>query len=222
MSYFYEHTTSYFHNANCLVTLPQLEPESVDFVLTDPPYLVNFRDRAGHSIANDINGGDWLTPAFTGIFRVLKRDAVCISFYGWNKADLFFHAWKAAGFRVAGHLVLTKSYASKTSLMKYQHESAYLLAKGRPSTPTQPIADVMPFPYSGNRYHPTEKPVSCLRTLIATFTRPSDIVLYPFAGSGSTCIAARESGRRYIGIELDRKYYAAAKTRLLKLNRTTA
>ncbi|KVU29302.1 DNA methyltransferase [Burkholderia ubonensis] len=204
---------SFLFNGDCLVAMPRLASESVDCIVTDPPYLVNFRDRSGRSIANDVND-DWLAPAFAEMFRVLKRDAVCISFYGWNKVDLFFHAWKAAGFRVGGHFVFTKAYASKAGLVKYQHESAYLLAKGRPPAPAQPIPDVMPFQYSGNRHHPTEKPVPCLKTLIASFTKPGDTVLDPFAGSGSTCVAARELGRRYIGIELDATYFAAAKARL--------
>ncbi|KML57091.1 DNA methyltransferase (plasmid) [Burkholderia cenocepacia] len=204
---------SYLYNGDCLVAMPKLAPESVDCIVTDPPYLVNFRDRSGRSIANDVNG-DWLAPAFAEMFRVLKRDAVCISFYGWNKVDLFFDAWKAAGFRVCGHIVFTKNYASKAGLVRYQHESAYVLAKGRPAAPENPISDVMPFQYSGNRHHPTEKPVSALRTLISAFTQPGDVVLDPFAGSGSTCVAARELGRRYIGIELDATYYAAAKSRL--------
>lgn len=202
-----------FHG-DCLVAMPQLDRESVDFILTDPPYLVNFRDRSGRSIANDVDG-HWLMPAFAEMYRVLKRDSLCISFYGWNKVDQFYEAWKAAGFRVVGHLVFPKTYASKTGLVKYQHESAYVLAKGRPAPPAQPIADVLAWQYSGNRHHPTEKPVGCLRTIIDAFTKPGDTVLDPFAGSGSTCVAARDLGRRYIGIELDANYYAAAKSRLL-------
>ncbi len=89
-------------------------------------------------------------------------------------------------------------------------------------TLTQPIGDVMPFPYSGNHHHPTEKPVAALRTLIAAFTQPGDTVLDSFAGSGSTCVAARELGRRYIGIELDANYYATAKSRLQALSAAAA
>lgn len=204
---------SQLYHGDCLVALPQLDDQSVDFVLTDPPYLVNYRDRSGRSIANDVDDA-WLAPAFAEVYRVLKSDALCVSFYGWNRVDTFFAAWRAAGFRIAGHLVFAKPYASKAGLVKYQHESAYLLAKGRPAVPAEPIADVLPWQYSGNRHHPTEKPLSCLRTLINTFTRPGDTVLDPFAGSGSTCVAARELGLRYIGIEIDATYYAAARARL--------
>jgi len=68
----------------------------------------------------------------------------------------------------------------------------------------------MPWEYTGNRHHPTEKPVSALRPLIESFTQPGDIILDPFAGSGSTCVAAAQTGRRWIGIELLGQYHAAA------------
>jgi site-specific DNA-methyltransferase (adenine-specific) len=53
-----------------------------------------------------------------------------VSFYGWNKADLFISAWRAAGFRVVGHIVFLKRYTSSARFLRYQHEQAYLLAKG--------------------------------------------------------------------------------------------
>ncbi|QCP55140.1 DNA methylase [Trinickia violacea] len=204
---------SYLFNGDCLDILPQIPDDIVDFVLTDPPYLVNYRDRSGRSIANDANA-DWLVPAFAEIYRVLRDDALCVSFYGWNRVDLFFDAWKRAGFRVVGHLVFAKSYASKARFVKYQHESAYLLAKGSPRLPEQPLPDVVRWTYSGNRHHPTEKSVDCLMPLIETFTQPHQIVLDPFAGSGSTCVAADQLDRRYIGIELDPAWYSAAYARL--------
>lgn len=200
-------------HGDCLAVLPTLPAASVDFVLTDPPYLVNFRDRSGRTIANDVQA-DWLDPAFAQIYRTLKRDALCISFYGWNKVDLFFKAWKSAGFRVAGHIVFTKQYASNARFVKYQHESAYLLVKGNPALPVAPIADVMPWRYSGNKIHPTQKSVESLAPLIEAFTKPGDVILDPFAGSGSTLAAAKQLGRRFIGIELDATYYAAASERL--------
>ncbi|MBD8129098.1 hypothetical protein IFU23_24090 [Pantoea agglomerans] len=88
-------------------------------------------------------------------------------------------AWKSAGFRIVGHLVFTKTYASKSAFVGYQHENGYLLAKGCPPLPANPLPDVMPWQYTGNRHHPTEKPVSVLQPLIKTFTKPGDLILDP-------------------------------------------
>jgi site-specific DNA-methyltransferase (adenine-specific) len=90
-----------------------LPARSMDFILTDPPYLVRYQDREGRSIRNDSNP-DWLVPAFAGAYRVLKQDRFMISFYGWTQVDKFFNAWRSAGFRIIGHLVFRKQYASKS------------------------------------------------------------------------------------------------------------
>jgi site-specific DNA-methyltransferase (adenine-specific) len=68
--------------------------------------------------------------------------------------------------------------------------------------------------YSGNNLHPTQKPVCILTPLIECFTVPGDVVLDPFCGSGSTLVAAQQLGRRYIGIELSKRYFDLAEHRL--------
>jgi DNA modification methylase len=80
-------------------------------------------------VINDDNGA-WLQPAFKQIYRLLKPGSFCVSFYGWSKADRFIAAWRSAGFRMVGHLVFRKKYASSARFLRYQHEQAYLLAKG--------------------------------------------------------------------------------------------
>jgi len=198
---------------DCVGLMRGLPPESVDFILTDPPYLVNYRDRSGRSIVNDDNDR-WLQPAFAEMHRVLKDESFCVSFYGWNKIDLFMAAWRAAGLRIVGHIVFRKAYASSVRFMRYQHEQAYLLAKGDAAPPSDPLSDVMDFPYSQNRLHPTQKPTKALEPLISTFCKPDGIVLDPFCGSGSTLVAARKMGRRFIGIELDGDHFLTASNRL--------
>ena len=138
---------------------------------------------------------------------------------GCNRVDRFMAAWKNAGFSVVGHLVFTKNYTSKAAYVGYRHECAYILAKGRPRLPQNPLPDVLGWKYSGNRHHPTEKPVTSLQPLIESFTHPNAIVLDPFAGSGSTCVAALQSGRRYIGIELLEQYHRAGQQRLAAVQR---
>jgi site-specific DNA-methyltransferase (adenine-specific) len=200
-------------NADCIKAMPMLPDRSVNFILTDPPYITRYRSRDGRRILNDDNG-TWLKPAFTQMYRVLKEDSFCVSFYGWPQADRFMEAYRTAGFRIVGHLMFPKRYASSTRFVQYRHESAHLLAKGNPKAPEKPIPDVLEWQYTGNRFHPTQKPIAALMPLIESFSRPGDTVLDPFSGSGSTLLAAKRLGRLYIGVELDSNYHAIARRRL--------
>ncbi|MGG5492758.1 DNA methyltransferase [Ochrobactrum sp. BD61] len=76
------------------------------------------------------------------------------------------------------------------------------------------MPDVIDFPYAGNRLHPTQKPVEALIPLIEAFTKPGDLVLDPFCGSGSTLAAAQQLGRDWIGIDLDSRHHQTATRRL--------
>jgi len=200
-------------NADCVKAMRQLSAASVNFILTDPPYVARYKDRTGRTIKNDDNFA-WLKPAFAEMYRVLEGDSFCVSFYGWTFADRFVTAYKNAGFRIVGHITFKKNYVSSTGYMHSQHECAYLLAKGRPQKPEVPISDVMPWAYSGNHHHPSEKAVKTLLPLVEAFSQPGNLVLDPFCGSASTLLAAKSLGRSYLGIELDPKYHAIASARL--------
>jgi adenine-specific DNA-methyltransferase len=200
-------------HGDCVEIMAQLPEGSVDFILTDPPYVVNYRPRSGARVAND-NSADWVRPTCAEMHRVLKPGGLCVSFYGWPKADLFIAAWNAAGFRMVGHIVFVKRYASSRGFLQSQHEMTYVLAKGDAVRPERPIGDVIEFAYTGNRLHPTQKPVAALRPLIESFTRPGQLVLDPFCGSGSTLIAAKMLGRDWLGIELDARHCRTARDRM--------
>jgi adenine-specific DNA-methyltransferase len=98
--------------------------------------------------------------------------------------------------------------------LRYQHEQAYLLVKGEPPPPAQPIPDVIEFPYTGNKLHPTQKPLAALKPLIKAFCPAGGTVLDPFAGSGSALVAARQLGRQCVGIEIDEQHCRTATARL--------
>jgi DNA modification methylase len=105
--------TNQILHGDCIETMQQIPANSVDFILTDPPYLVNYRDRSGRQIPNDANG-DWLKPAMREAYRLLKPNRVAVMFYGWTRVDEFFAAWRCAGFQPVGHLVFQKTYSSKS------------------------------------------------------------------------------------------------------------
>jgi site-specific DNA-methyltransferase (adenine-specific) len=209
-------------NGDCIEKMHEMPANSVDFILTDPPYLVNFRDRTGRTLQNDTNA-NWLKPAMKEAYRVLRNNRLMLCFYGWPRAEEFLGAWREAGFRPVGHLVFRKSYTTKsTEFLKYQHEQAYLLAKGRPATIGGPVADVQRLLYTGNKLHPTQKAVMSLIPIIRAYSLPGDVVLDAFCGSGSTCAAALLTGRKYIGIELDSEYHRAASKRMIRIRERIA
>lgn len=200
---------------DCIDILKTAPDSCIDFVVTDPPYLVNYKDRSGRSIQND-RFGHWIRPAFTEIYRVLKPNTFCVSFYGWNQVERFMLVWKNVGFRPVGHIVFQKRYPSKVGFLGNRHECAFLLAKGEPQKPKRALKDVLPWHYTGNHFHPTQKPIEAIRSLISAFSQPGDLVLDPFAGSGTTGIAAEQVDRRYILIEKDAEYFRIAEKRLAK------
>ena len=213
---FYDHNGICIHHGNCLDILPQLETASIDFVLTDVPYLVAFQgrwDRRRAVIVGD-DEATWLAPAFAEIFRVMRNNAFCVSFYGWPHADVFVGVWKELGFRLVSHLAFVKNVWGLGRFTRGQHETAYLLAKGHPAIPEFPISDTIEWEREPGAFHPNQKPVQALYPLIATYAPENGVILDPFMGSGSTLRAAKDFGLQAIGVEIEERYCRFAANRM--------
>ena len=78
-----------------------------------------------------------------------------------------------------------------------------------------------PFPSGKGRIHPTQKSLPLFKDLVTKHSNENDVVLDPFMGSGTTCVACIETNRKYIGIERDEKYYQSAKKRIERLHENT-
>ncbi len=98
---------------------------------------------------------------------------------------------------------------------RLQHELIIYATKGSPKkTNRKDVPNIIRCKRVRRDRHPTEKPIELLKTFITMSTDPGDVVLDFFAGSGTTLVAAKELGRRYIGIELNRAYCQLAQDRL--------
>ena len=80
-------------------------------------------------------------------------------------------------------------------------------------------SSVCPLSEKKHGKHPTQKPLAIMKRLIELVTNPNDVILDPFMGSGSTCVAAASLGIKYLGIELDEKYQKIAKARIEEIEK---
>lgn len=215
-------STNHMHNkiiqGDAINVLAELPADSIDLVVTDPPYLVNYLDRDGRQLLND-NNPDGVLPVFEPLVKALKQNAFIISFCGWSAMPQFTQTWDRLGLKIVSQIVWKKSYISRSGYTNYAHETAYVLTKGNPEKPQDPLCSVQEWVYSGNKYHPTEKSVENLIPIIKSFSKPGDLICDPFSGSGSSCVAAALSERNYLGIDIDEKHCISAQNRLLGVSR---
>ena len=190
--------------------------ESVDAIVTDPPYGINYISQTGAKIKNDQAPFIWF---LYDAFRVLRSGSSIICFTRWDVEQTFIDAMKLAGFRVKSEVIWDKVYygmGDTKAAFSPSHENVVFAIKGKYSFPGKRPRDVITFSKLGSAQmiHPTEKPVGLLTNLISAVTKPGDLILDPFAGSGSTLVAAKKTGRRFIGVELDDEYYEKAWQRI--------
>jgi site-specific DNA-methyltransferase (adenine-specific) len=200
---------------DCLSVLPQLPSESVDLLLTDPPYGMRYRGkRWGKPMQGDADLS-WFRPFIQEAYRVLKPNTHAYLFCNEYGLATFRAEMAAAGFKVKRLLVWVKDQHTAGDLVgDYANRTEYLLFghKGRRLLNGHRDANVLFFKRAGRRRdHPTEKPVDMLRYLIEKSSAPGELVLDPFAGSGSICRAAKDLGRHFLGIEIDPTYAEIAR-----------
>jgi len=202
---------------DCLEVMKGIPDNSVDLVITDPPYGVNWQSNRRIIKHEHIENDDdlsWALPVYSEIYRAMKKDSLMVSFYSWTYVEIFMNVWKQIGLKPKSNFVWVKNNFGLGWFTRGQHEDAYLLAKGSPSKPKKAISDVLDWKGTGNELHPTQKPIGALIPLIETYTEQGGVILDPFNGSGTTCVASKELGRDFIGIEINPKYCEIAQRRL--------
>jgi len=192
-----------------------------DLVWTDPPYGVDYvgKTREALTISGDTSGGlqELLRASFAEIDRVCRDGAAIYVAHAGQTAQVFLEAFADIGWRLRQTLVWVKDRpVLGHGDYHYQHEPilyGVIRPRGRwgrggegwyGGNGESSVLEV-PRP-AASREHPTMKPVELVRRLIANSSREGDVVLDPFAGSGSTLVAAALSGRRCIAVELDPVY----------------
>ena len=207
---YYESDNITLYCGNCLHVLSHIEPASA--IITDPPYGVR-RPNAYrvNGPLKEVQGNDSVDPAW--IFAAQVTDPAAIySFCTWDSLE----EWKTLlnyRFKVRSCIVWDKEIhgcGDTKTCWAPRHELILYAANGRYEFVDRPV-DVLRHRRTSSDLHPYEKPVPLLQTLLATTT---GMVLDPFAGCGSTLIAAKLQRRPAIGIEISEEYCEIAANRL--------
>ena len=212
------------YQGDCLEIMGGIKDKSVDLIVTDPPYLMNYQSNRRKKedrfdkIKNDKGNYMLIQDYLEECHRIMKDNTAIYCFCSWHNIDFFKNEFEKH-FKLKNILVWNKnnhgtgdlkgSYAPKHEFILFGHKGRTLLREKR-------IADVIDCPkISSNKLtHPTEKPQDLLEIFIKQSSDVGSIIFDGFMGTGSCGIAAEKLNRNFIGIELDEKYFNIAKNRL--------
>lgn len=222
------------YNIDCLEGAQlYLKDESVDLIITDPPYNLGFggtkqtrtRQPRFRVIKNDdLSDRDyrrfmvkWLKEAY----RVLKPGKHIYVFIDWRMYPVAFLLMKHVGFMVKNCIVWDKVNIGMDYQYRYRHEFCILAVKGKHKVrqiSTRDAADIIRVPrISGNKtIHPNEKPVELIRPFVLNSSMEGEHVVDFFVGSGPVLQAAEEAGRLFTGFEIDQEHFQSALKRSLE------
>lgn len=226
---YYQDDLVTLYHADALDVLGEIEPRTVDTVLTDPPYSSGGRRENARSIRKSMTRStsdeDWIagdsmsTAGFVWTMRAvaarsratMKLGGHFLSFIDWRMYPNLAVALESADLRQHPTLVWDKTQIGMGSVFRNRHEWICHFTAGNGSPPQRrDVGNVIPCPPVRDGQHPTQKPIPLLRTLISVVCPAGGTVLDPFAGSGSTGVAALIEGRRFIGVEMTEHYARVA------------
>lgn len=221
------------HLGDCIAGMRELPDDAVDVVITDPPYSQHthakewtayaLNERAGRRFKNPAKSINFEHITETQIASVVEECARVS-----RRWSLFFcdvesaHLWRSPSLEYVRTCFWTKPDSApqfsgdrpgacvEAIVVLHRSGRKRWNGGGRRNVFTDSVNDFG----RNDRPHPTTKPLSLMRELVSLFSDPDELILDPFAGSGSTGVACRQLGRRFLGWELNPDYFDIACRRL--------
>lgn len=228
--------TNVIYQGDAFEIIEQFPNESIDLLITDPPYLIesvsgggsmNVIGKLNKSLQelddhNIIKGYD--IPAFAELVIPKMKN---INMYFWcnkKQVPLYFEEYVLKRKCTFDILVWHKTNSPPTYSNKYISDCEYLLhfrkgAKCHPANKEDAkTVYIAPMNVMDKKKwgHPTIKPLDFTEKIIRNSSNPGDVILDPFCGSGTSCVGAKNMGRKYIGIEMESKWVNTAEERLME------
>lgn len=223
-------------NMSCFDYLKEIENNSVDLVLIDPPYEVS-RDTnfaSGEPVGKDtdrfrvsMDFGEW-DKDFVGLdiviqecYRILRKGGTIICFYDVWKLTTLKSYFDKAKFKQIRLLIWEKTNPvpinSKVNYLTNAREIAVSAVKGgKPTFHSEYDRGVYKYPicHDKGRFHETQKPLALIKDMILKHTNENDLVVDCFSGSGTTAVACKETNRNFKGCEINKNYFEKSLKRL--------
>ena len=221
---------------DCFNYLSKVEDNSIDLILTDPPYDIS--KKSGFSSGKlskfnqiSIDFGYWdteidLDKLFKEYYRVLRKGGTLIIFYDIWKSNMikdFANKYKFKQPRV-GQWLKNNPVPVNSKINYLSNCSEYFFTFVKDKNPTfnsEYDNGIYNFPLCHGKErleHPTQKPLGLIKSLILKHSKEGDLILDTFSGTGTTAVACIETGRKFICVERDEKYYQLSKSRLEQIS----
>ena len=213
------------YNADCLDVLKTVKSESIDLVVTDPPYRTisggnkSEKWKSGYSSSvlykndgkifeyNSITFEEWIPE----VYRVLKDGTHFYCMTNTINLCKIVEVATECGFYLHNILVWEKNTANTNRWYMKNCEYTLFFKKGRAKTINNPSSKtVHSFNNPIDKKHPTEKPVELMELYVSNSSNEGETVLDLFMGSGATGVACKNLNRNFIGVEISKEYYRIA------------
>ena len=213
------------YNEDCLEGMKRISDGSVDLIVTDPPYLINYsRHVKGHRFENKIlndNNPELISKYIKECYRILKNNSAMYMFTSHKTVDFFKQELENTGFNVKNMIIWDKQrqgMGDTSTVFGFQYELIFFVSKGQPKIRGKRLSDIWSFPkvVGRNQVHQNQKPIELIERCVTKHSNEGDVVFDGFMGSGTTAIACINTNRNYIGFELDKEYYKSSIERINK------
>jgi len=226
------------HRGDCIQIMQSMPEGSVDAIITDPPYCSGGVSEASRTAAKaqGVKSAEaarsrfaWFVGDNMGtaglVFllramafeaaRVVKKSGSILVFCDWRMIPNITPAIESAGLRFQNIVVWDKGSIGMGQGFRSQHEMILHFTNGKPEYFDKGTPNIISCRRvaAGGRHHQTQKPVELLQRLIRVVTKPGDIILDPFGGSGSLAVAASGIERNHICIEREQTFVDIANMR---------
>ena len=212
-------------HGSCLDYMPIIPSESVDLVVTDPPYLINYktnrRKDKNHEFCSPITGDTdfkLIQNYIRECFRIMKDNTAMYMFCSPNTVDIFKKELERY-FTIKNMIIWVKNNWTAGDLKAQfgkQYEILFLVNKGRKFFNGKRLSDVWFFDKitGKEQLHQNQKPLDLIEQCIEKHSNEGDIIFDGFMGSGTTGVACKKLKRKFLGIEISKKYYDLAKKKI--------